>query len=475
MRFSRTSIVMFASLVFATVIQAQEPPKESGLPPEGYDRAQTDPIPGQRWNVHDKDRPEPGIITPGTASTAEKPGAAPSDAIVLFDGTDLKHWRAGNGEEAKWKVENGYMEVNGTGTIKTAEKFGSCQLHVEWASPVDPKDKKSQGRGNSGVMIMGKYEIQVLDSFKNRTYSDGQASAIYGQYPPLVNASRGPGEWQSYDIIFDAPEFDGDKCTKPAYITVLHNGVLVHHHRRVLGQVSHKFAPKNNPHPAELPLQLQDHGNPVRFRNIWIRPLKTSTELEKEDAKVASTWRDQDIVFVQFETTKGKVIAEVHKEWAPIGAVHFLELVEAGFYDEVAFFRAVPDFMVQFGISGDPELTTKLGEETIKDDPVVQSNKRGYMTYAKTSEPNSRSTQLFINFKDNSFLDSQGFAPFAIIKNGMDVVDSINQEYGEPPADTQMRAKAEGNAYLKEALPNLDYIKSARILSRQPLEPKENE
>ena len=202
---------------------------------------------------------------------------------MLFDGKDLKHWVGGNGKPAKWKVENGYMEVNKTGTIKTKEAFGSCQLHVEWASPAEVKSK-SQGRGNSGVMIMGKYEIQVLDSFNNRTYSDGQASAIYGQYAPLVNASRKPGAWQTYDIIFDAPEFKDGKCVKPAYFTVLHNGVLVHHHRRSLGQVSHKFAPKNNPHPAKLPLQLQDHGNPVRFRNIWIRPLKNSTELEKADA-----------------------------------------------------------------------------------------------------------------------------------------------------------------------------------------------
>lgn len=263
---------------------AQEPPKQSGLPPEGYPRTETDPIPGQKWHVHDKERPEPGIVTPGTASTQEKPGRAPSDAIVLFDGKDLSKWVAGNGSPAKWKVENGYMEVNGTGSIRTAEAFGSCQLHVEWAAPEEVKSK-SQGRGNSGVMIMGKYEIQVLDSFNNRTYSDGQASAIYGQYPPLVNASRPPGQWQTYDIIFDAPVWTDDgQLKKPGYITVLHNGVLVHHHRRSLGQVAHKFAPQNKPHKSQLPLTLQDHGNPVRFRNIWIRPLRSSLEVEQEDA-----------------------------------------------------------------------------------------------------------------------------------------------------------------------------------------------
>lgn len=283
MKLTRLVLPSLVVAISTSVVFAQEAPKKSGLPPEGYPRTETDPIPGQKWHVHDKDRPEPGIIVPGTASSQETPGKAPSDAIVLFDGKDLKHWLSGNGKPAKWKVENGYMEVNGTGTIKTKETFGSCQLHVEWAAPAEVK-AKSQGRGNSGVMIMGKYEIQVLDSFNNRTYSDGQASAIYGQYPPLVNASRKPGTWQTYDIIFDAPEYKDGKCVKPAYITVLHNGVLVHHHRRSLGQVSHKFAPKNNPHPAKLPLLLQDHGNPVRFRNIWIRPMKNSTEVEKADA-----------------------------------------------------------------------------------------------------------------------------------------------------------------------------------------------
>ena len=459
-------LTLAALAVLAPTSFSQEAPKKSGLPAEGYPRTETDPIPGQKWHVHDKERPEPGIVTPGTASTADAPGKAPSDAIVLFDGTDLKHWRAGNGKEAKWKVENGYMEVNGTGSIKTAEKFGSCQLHIEWASPVEVKSK-SQGRGNSGVMIMGKYEIQVLDSFNNRTYSDGQASAIYGQYPPLVNASRGPGEWQTYDIIFDAPEYDGDKCTKPAYITVLHNGVLVHHHRRSLGQVSHKFAPKNNPHPGELPLMLQDHGNPVRFRNIWIRPLKVSTALEKEDAAVADAGEAEkvEVVDVSFETTKGTFIVEVHPEWAPIGAYHFLELVSKDFYNDVAFFRAIEDFMCQFGISGDPEMSKKFADETIMDDPVVESNKRGFVTFAKTGAPNSRSTQLFINFKDNTFLDRSGFAPFAMVKgNGMEIVDKINTEYGEPSV-SQGAIKRLGNAALKDALPNLDYLKKASIVA----------
>lgn len=276
-------LALIACFLTTASLIAQEPPGKSGLPPEGYPRTDTDPIPGQKWHVHDQERPEPGIITPGTPGTQDKPGTAPSDAIVLFDGKDLSKWVSGNGKPAAWKVQDGYMEVNGTGSIKTKDKFGSCQLHIEWASPAEVKGK-SQGRGNSGVMLMGQYEIQVLDSFKNRTYSDGQASAIYGQYPPLVNASRGPGQWQTFDIIFDAPEYADGKPTKPGFITVLHNGVVVHHHRRSLGQVAHKFAPKNNPHPPELPLMLQDHGNPVRFRNIWIRPLVSATELKKRDA-----------------------------------------------------------------------------------------------------------------------------------------------------------------------------------------------
>jgi len=201
-----------------------------------------------------------------------KPGSPPSDAIVLFDGKDLSKWRSGNGGEAKWEVKDGVMTVNGTGSIFTKEEFGDCQLHVEWATPVEIKGE-GQGRGNSGVYIQNRYEVQVLDSYNNKTYFHGQAGALYKQHAPLVNACRPPGEWQTYDIIFHAPRFDGDKLVKPARVTVLHNGVLVQDNTELLGTTSHMGDPKYEPHPLKQPLQLQDHSNPVRFRNIWIRPL----------------------------------------------------------------------------------------------------------------------------------------------------------------------------------------------------------
>lgn len=278
----KSSLALLAVLIACPLLllqaDAEKKPAKSpvpgrtrtNLPGVGY--KDSEQVPGQKWLVHDATRPEPWIITPPTASTQEKPGKAPSDAVVLFDGKDLSKWVNGKGEAAQWKVENGYMEVNGTGSIKTKDGFGSCQLHVEWASPIEVKGD-SQGRGNSGVMIMGLYEIQVLDSFNNRTYSDGQASAVYGQYPPLVNASRKPGEWQTYDIIFEAPQYDGDKVTQPGHFTILHNGILVHNRVKSLGRVAHKYSAKYAPHEDKLPLMLQDHNNPVRFRNIWIRPL----------------------------------------------------------------------------------------------------------------------------------------------------------------------------------------------------------
>jgi hypothetical protein len=214
------------------------------------------------------------VITPGAACCADTPAAAPSDAVVLFDGTDLSGWvRAGKDEPAQWKVENGYMEVvPKTGSIETKKRFGDCQLHVEWAAPAEVKGD-SQGRGNSGVFLMGIYEIQVLDCFENPTYADGSTASIYGQCPPLVNACRKPGEWQTYDVVWIGPRFDGDKLASPARLTLFHNDVLMHHDKELTGPTTHKKVLEYAPHPDTGPLQLQDHGDLVRFRNIWYRPL----------------------------------------------------------------------------------------------------------------------------------------------------------------------------------------------------------
>ncbi len=237
-------------------------------------------LPGQPWRVHDLNRPRPPMVTPGTPSTYDQPGTAPSDAIVLFDGVDLSQWAHTGPDgpdqliEPKWKVENGYFEVvPRTGTLRTIDSFGSCQLHLEWQAPAEVKGD-SQGRGNSGIHFMQEYEIQILDSYNSRTYADGQAGAMYGQYPPMVNASRPPGEWQIYDIIFEAPEFSlSGELEKPAFVTVLHNGVLLHHRRQYYGPSGGRVVPKYSKQSPAAPITLQDHGNPVRFRNIWIRPL----------------------------------------------------------------------------------------------------------------------------------------------------------------------------------------------------------
>lgn len=240
--------------------------------PLGYQ--DTPLIPGTQWHVHDGLRPQPKVVTPGTNSTEEKPGTPPSDAVVLFDGKDLSKWRSGKGGEAQWKVENGYAEIAKTGDIVSKDEFGpDIQLHVEWAAENPPKGS-GQSRGNSGLFFSGRYEIQILDSYENPVYPDGQATAIYGQMPPLVNASRKPGEWQTYDIIFNGPRFKDGKLEKPAYATVLHNGVLVQNHTELLGNTPHKKVGTYEPHPEKGALRIQDHGSANRFRSIWLRELK---------------------------------------------------------------------------------------------------------------------------------------------------------------------------------------------------------
>ena len=225
-----------------------------------------------QWPVHDMDRPMPPVVTPGPAGP---PVAPPSDAIVLFDGTGLGQWTDAKGQPAKWKVENGSMEsVPKTGGIRTVKGFGDCQLHVEWMAP-SPAKGTGQDRGNSGVFLMDLYEVQVLDCYGNTTYADGMTAAIYGQYPPLVNACRPPGEWQTYDIVFHRPRFAKDgKVAAPARMTVFHNGILVHECDVLTGPTAHKARPPYQAHADKLPISLQDHGHPVRYRNIWLRELE---------------------------------------------------------------------------------------------------------------------------------------------------------------------------------------------------------
>jgi hypothetical protein len=213
--------------------------------------------------------PEPAVVTPG------ENGAPPSDAIVLFDGSDLAAWSAEDGTDAGWRVADGAVTVVArAGNIRTRQGFGDVQLHIEWRTPAEVSGE-SQGRGNSGIFLMERYELQVLDSYDNRTYSNGQAGSIYKQYIPQVNACRGPGEWQSYDVVFTAPRFGGDgTLAKAAYMTVFQNGVLIQNHVELRGPTLYIGVPEYEAHPDRLPLLLQDHGNPVSYRNIWVREIE---------------------------------------------------------------------------------------------------------------------------------------------------------------------------------------------------------
>ena len=234
----------------------------------GYDN--TPMQPDGKWRIHDGTRPQPAIVTPGPSAGMAAP---PSDAIVLIgpDG-NLSAWQGPEGKPAAWAASGGVVQT-GKGSIQTKESFGDVQLHVEFATPTEVKGD-SQGRGNSGVFLAGVFEIQVLDSYNNPTYPDGQAAAMYGQFPPLVNASRPPGEWQSYDITFTAPRFSASKLEAPATVTVLHNGVLVHNARAFWGPTAHQRIDPYVPESVKGPIRLQDHQNPVRYRNLWLRRLE---------------------------------------------------------------------------------------------------------------------------------------------------------------------------------------------------------
>ena len=235
---------------------------------EGY--TDTPMQPNGKWHIHDGKRPQPAVVTPGVMTQSPPP----QDATVLVGaGADRGAWQMMDGAAGTWPMSNGELST-GKGMIRTRAEFTDYQLHVEFATPKEVKGN-SQERGNSGVFLNGKFEIQVLDSYQNPTYPDGQASAMYGQFPPLVNASRGPGQWQTYDIVFTAPRFSSSGAlAKPAVATVFNNGVLVHNATPFWGPTAHKTIGKYQPEQAKGPLRLQDHGNPVRFRNVWIRPLK---------------------------------------------------------------------------------------------------------------------------------------------------------------------------------------------------------
>jgi len=278
--FGRNVVAAGLAAIPAVAQQAaspQAPPAGRGSfeTPEEYEKhPEGSPIPGQKWKVHDLKRPLPPKVIPGLPILSPAP---PSDAIVLFDGKDLSQWvsraRGGAVGEAKGKIENGYVEIGGGG-FETKDKFGDCQLHLEWTTlpPSDPA-RHGQGRGNSGVVLMGRYEIQVLSGYDNPTYSDGTAGSIYGLYPPMVDPTRPDGEWNSYDVFFEAPRFEGSNVVKPAYLTLVFNGILVHHRAELIGSTSVLPLAKYQPHAPEESLSLQGR-DPARFRNIWIRRLK---------------------------------------------------------------------------------------------------------------------------------------------------------------------------------------------------------
>ncbi|MCB1121397.1 MAG: DUF1080 domain-containing protein [Verrucomicrobiae bacterium] len=227
-------------------------------------------LPDSGYHVHDGTRPQPAIVTPG------KNASPPSDAVVLFDGSSLDAWESiKEPGPARWQlIGNGSVEVvPGTGDIRTREAFGDIQLHLEFRCPPEIKGE-GQGRGNSGVFLLDRYEVQVLDSYENPTYADGTVGALYGQRPPLVNSIRKPGDWNTYDILWECPLFDNEGVLKkPARITVILNGVVLHHAKELLGPTTHKNLSPQDLHPVTGPLRLQDHGDLVRFRNIWVRSL----------------------------------------------------------------------------------------------------------------------------------------------------------------------------------------------------------
>lgn len=261
----KTSILSFLGFCFVCtcfcLVRAEEP---------GY--TDTPFLPDSQWRVHDQARPQPQKVKPGTGDIGM---TAPSDAVVLFDGKTLEKWMRGDGTPAGDGIlADGSFDIVKTGQLRTKEEFGDCQLHVEWMSPPEEAVKNDRMNwGNSGVFMMGEFEMQIIESHDSYIYADGNAGAVYGQYPPLVNPARKPGEWQSFDIYFTAPKFDGEKLVIPAYVTIVYNGVMVQNHQPILGTAVHRVLPGAYPVKTTGPLMLQEHHSAVKFRNIWIRPL----------------------------------------------------------------------------------------------------------------------------------------------------------------------------------------------------------
>ena len=226
-------------------------------------------LPNSKWRVHDQARPQPVKVTPGMGDLGV---TAPEDAVVLFNGGSLDAWERTDGNPVGDGVEGGAFNIQKTGQLRTKEAFGDYQLHVEWVTPVGPENLMNWG--NSGVLLMERFEIQIIESHDSFIYADGNAGSVYGQFPPMVNPARGPGEWQSFDIFFTAPRFDGETLTSPAYVTVIYNGVVVQNHREILGTVAHRNLPGAYPVMERGKILLQEHGSGVRFRNVWVRELK---------------------------------------------------------------------------------------------------------------------------------------------------------------------------------------------------------
>ncbi|MCX6923904.1 MAG: DUF1080 domain-containing protein [Verrucomicrobia bacterium] len=350
------------------------------------------------WAVHDRGRPQPKLVVPGTFSSQEQPGKPPGDAIVLFDGTDFSKWEADKDkpEPTKWVINNGAMEcVPGSGYIRTKEKMGDCQLHVEWAAPTKAEGE-SQGRGNSGVFLMGMVEVQVLDNYDNPTYADGFAASVYGVNPPMANALRPPGQFQTYDIVFRRPIYRGGQVVDPGYVTVFENGVLVQDHTMLEGGTGHMGRSRPGPMPEAGPLKLQDHGNPVRYRNIWYRPLPPraveggtdgylTTEVTMAKRKeIAATLRQQASQVASSSNPVPEMLRlaeslvyendeEASQKAAQLASEYMSDLQQlpadklAAKKDEVKHLRDVCKYLVRFNIiPSDYEVKSQL-EQMIKD------------------------------------------------------------------------------------------------------------